>query len=130
MLISSVMTPCPYKISSDKSLEEALKIMDLRNIRHLPVIEGEDVIGVVSKRDIEIGKLISEKGGVPKVKDICVNQPYVVGDDTKVSEVVSEMSAKKIDCALVVDADGNFTGIFTVTDVCKLLAMILEEQEK
>jgi CBS domain-containing protein len=46
------MTPEPVTATPDTSAEEAAKIMLDRNFRHLPVMEGERAVGIVSIRDV------------------------------------------------------------------------------
>jgi CBS domain-containing protein len=46
------MTPDPVTVSQDTTAEEAAQIMLERDFRHLPVVEGERAIGVVSIRDV------------------------------------------------------------------------------
>ena len=51
-VVSAWMTPDPHSASPDTSAEEAAQIMLLRGFRHLPVVEGRAVCGVVSLRDL------------------------------------------------------------------------------
>ncbi len=51
-LVSAWMTPDPHSASPDMSAEEAAQIMLLNGFRHLPVVEGRAVCGVVSLRDL------------------------------------------------------------------------------
>jgi CBS domain-containing protein len=46
------MTPDPVTLSKDDSPEEAAKIMLERKFRHIPVVEDEHTIGIVSIRDV------------------------------------------------------------------------------
>jgi CBS domain-containing protein len=46
------MTPDPITVSQDATAEEAAQIMLEKDFRHLPVVEGERAIGVVSIRDV------------------------------------------------------------------------------
>lgn len=50
--VSSWMTPDPMTVAPNDSSEEALKTMLDHNFRHLPVVEGDEVVGVVSIRDL------------------------------------------------------------------------------
>lgn len=128
MQIADVMTPCPYKIEASKGVDEALKVMDLRSISHLPVVGGDEVIGVVSKKDLEVAKHVCDSTSYcPTVGDICREDPYFVDSTTLLAEVTSAMAAKKTDYALVTDADGNFVGIFTTTDACRVVTLLLNE---
>ena len=51
-LVSAWMTSDPYSASPDTSAEEAAQIMLLHGFRHLPIVEGRAVCGVVSLRDL------------------------------------------------------------------------------
>ena len=51
-LVSAWMTPDPHSASPEMSAEEAAQIMLLNGFRHLPVVEGRAVCGVVSLRDL------------------------------------------------------------------------------
>ena len=50
--IDAVMTSPVFAITPDRSLEDCLAVMTDRHIRHLPVMEGEKVIGVISIGDV------------------------------------------------------------------------------
>jgi CBS domain-containing protein len=51
-LVSAWMTPDPHSASPDTPVEEAAQIMLLHGFRHLPIVEGREVCGVVSLRDL------------------------------------------------------------------------------
>jgi CBS domain-containing protein len=50
--VSAWMTPDPHSASPDTPTEEAAQIMLLHGFRHLPIVEGREVCGVVSLRDL------------------------------------------------------------------------------
>ena len=52
MKVQEFMTAAPLTIDENASLETALATMDEHAIRHLPVVEGEHLIGVLSHRDL------------------------------------------------------------------------------
>lgn len=130
MKIGDVMTHCPYKIPTNKTLDEALNIMSLRNIRHLPVtsVDGEEIIGVISKRDVEVAKFICEGAKYcPTVGEVCIEEPNFFTEETPVSVVAAGMADAKIDYVLVTDQEGNLTGIFTTTDALRVVHLALSE---
>jgi len=53
-LVSEIMTANPRAVSADESIEECLFIMREFGFRHLPIVEGKDVKGLVSLRDVLI----------------------------------------------------------------------------
>jgi CBS domain-containing protein len=56
-LVSAWMSPDPQAASLDMSAEEAAQIMLLNGFRHLPVVDGREVCGVVSIRDLFAAKI-------------------------------------------------------------------------
>jgi len=50
--VTSWMTGDPVTIGPEVTVEDALKIMLSRGFRHLPVVEGGEVVGIVSMRDL------------------------------------------------------------------------------
>ena len=128
MKIQDVMVPCPYQVDSSVTIDEALHTMSLRGVRHLPVVDEGDLVGVITERALRLTQLASAGAGVPPpVGAVCDNAPHMVSGDVLVSEVALDMSERRLDYVLVVDADGNLTGIFTATDACRLVYMLLEE---
>ena len=56
-LVSAWMSPDPHAASLDMPAEEAAQIMLLNGFRHLPVVNGREVCGVVSIRDLFAAKI-------------------------------------------------------------------------
>jgi CBS domain-containing protein len=56
-LVSAWMSPDPQAASLDMPAEEAAQIMLLNGFRHLPVVNGREVCGVVSIRDLFAAKI-------------------------------------------------------------------------
>src|SRR5215831_2329578 len=57
--VSEVMTSSVTSVTPDRTVEECRKIMGEKRIRHLPVVDGEKVIGVLSSKDI-LDEIIAE----------------------------------------------------------------------
>ena len=55
--VAQWMTRNPVTVGPEASVEQALEIMLARNFRHLPVMEGESLVGVVSIRDLSAATL-------------------------------------------------------------------------
>jgi CBS domain-containing protein len=62
-LVSAWMTPDPHSASPDTSAEEAAQIMLLHGFRHLPIVEGRAVCGVVSLRDLFAARIRRPRKG-------------------------------------------------------------------
>lgn len=51
-LLRDVMTPAPLTVTPDVGILDAAQLMGERNLRHLPVVEGGNLVGIVSIRDV------------------------------------------------------------------------------
>jgi len=125
--IKAVMTPFPYSIRIDEGLNAARLMMEERRIRHLPVIEGSTLAGVISDRDIKLA-LTPGIGGPDQerltVGDVCGRAPYIVELSEPLDSVLLRMATDHVDAALVVK-EGRLAGIFTLTDVCRAYGRML-----
>lgn len=126
--VDEYTTPCPLVIEAQDNIEHAMKIMRDNGIRHLPVIQGDHVVGIVSERNLKILELIQEKKEV-RVSQIMQDNPFRVYNTDSLMEVVYSMSEKKIGSAIVLDENSNLDGIFTTTDALNALVEVLREAE-
>ena len=126
MQMLTVMSPCAYRVEAHTSITEAQEIMKSHGIRHLPVIDEDDVIGMLSERDIQRAKALG-KDTYSTAGEVCSPDLHIALTTDSVADVVRDMSVKKSDCVLVSDEDETFVGIFTTTDCCRLLCLALEE---
>jgi len=128
--IESVMTRNPITVSGNTLLNEAQAIMISRNLRHLPVIEDDKVVGVVSDRDILLAQLAHEgldNRNALRVSDISTLSVFAVTPQSPLADVVEEMARQHIGSALVMEGDA-LVGIFTATDACRQLARVLRSK--
>ncbi|NLF25356.1 MAG: CBS domain-containing protein [Deltaproteobacteria bacterium] len=124
--IDAVMTPCPHTINAAVSLNDALQVMSIRKLRHLPVVSDGELVGVLCEREVKALSTISENLRTAlKAGDFCDRNPYIVQADIPLSKVAYDMSLGKQDYALITDGEGHFLGIFTTTDACRAIHMIL-----
>lgn len=126
----SVMTPFPYHIDANAPLAAARALMDEHSIRHLPVFEDGDIVGIVSERDIERahipGHPLREETELV-VGDLCTHRPYFVDVADPLHIVLDAMAEKRLGSVLVLK-EGELAGLFTAVDACHLLSQILLEQ--
>lgn len=52
MKIDDIMSPHPVRIDVGASLDEAMDLMEEHGVRHLPVLDGEHVVGMIGERDL------------------------------------------------------------------------------
>lgn len=122
------MSTNPHSISAEQNLGAAVALMDRYKIRHLPVLNGGRVMGILSDRDIKFALSFSETHpNEMKVSDIAREEVYVVKPDSKLAEVVSYMATRKLGSAVVMDNE-KLVGIFTAVDGLTALADVLDER--
>lgn len=126
--ISKYMTTQPHTINSQLTLAQAEKVMNEYRIRHLPVLEGGKLIGVLSDRDI---KMVSSFKDVDPtrvtVEEACTFDPITVSPNAPLDEVVSLMAEKRIGSVLVVD-NHKLVGIYTWVDALRAFYEILHQR--
>jgi len=125
--IKSVMIAFPYSIDTSSTVENAQDYLLQHNIGHLPVTNGEELLGVISARDISFYLLQEDSRNQRKVSDIPLGNTYIVDLDERLDSVLRNMADKRVDSALIT-RQGKLVGIFTCTDVCKSFARYLDEQ--
>lgn len=121
--IREYMTPSPHTIGADQPLTVASEIMRAHKIRHLPVLRGGALVGILSQRDVAmISGLPSVNPEEVQVEDAMSHSIYAVRPETPLDEVAAEMAAHKYGAALVVDGRARVIGVFTTVDALHALA--------
>lgn len=123
--IQKYMTTSPHSIGSDQTLAKADEMMKAQGIRHLPVLSGGHIVGMLTDRDLH---LIESMEGVDprkvKVDDAMATNVYAIPPETPLDEVVATMGDKKYGSAVVLQ-NGKVVGIFTTVDLCRAFAELL-----
>ncbi len=122
--VERFMTIGPVVISSGRTIADARGVMRARGIRHLPVVDGGKLVGLVSQRDLYL--LETLKGIDPaaeRVGEAMTAEPYAVSPGTPIDEVAQVMAERKLGSAIVVDR-GAVIGVFTTVDALRALATL------
>jgi acetoin utilization protein AcuB len=125
--IGSVMTPFPYVVHVDDSLLVARTLMVEHSIRHLPVKDGNTLVGVLADRDLK--RALDPKLSLPPeeelfVRDVFVQDAYVVDVTEPLDGVLDQLLTRHIGSALVTK-NGRLVGIFTLVDTARLFCQHL-----
>jgi len=124
--ISAYMTPNPVCVQRTATIAQAWRLMTEKKARHLPVIDGERLVGVLSQRDLlKLETVVNVDRMNDPVSDAMSNRPYAVSPQARLDEVVLEMARHKMGCAVVARA-GQVLGVFTTTDALRALAGFIE----
>jgi acetoin utilization protein AcuB len=122
--VEEFTSPVLVTIGPEATIDEALELMQENSIRHLPVVKGENTLGIVSERDLllHMGKNWSE---MVKVGDVMNTSILSVYGNDNLGDVAFQLSSQKVGSALVLDNEGKLYGIFTTTDALNALVEIL-----
>jgi acetoin utilization protein AcuB len=128
--VEEFTTPDPVTAGEDMTIDELRQLMEAHGIRHLPVVRGNSVVGVVSDRDVRLvaGLTVAEKLQV-RASDIMAADPLTVTSTAPLDEVAYAMSEKKVGSAIVNDEQGRFLGIFTSIDALNALIEIVRNRD-
>ena len=123
--IRQVMTPAPHTIGSDQKLSLAHKIMREHGLRHLPVLRGGKLVGVLSERDLFFLETIAGVDvDIDSVSDAMTSDVYTAHPDDQLSDVARRMYIHKYGCTVVIER-GRLLGIFTATDALRHLVDVI-----
>jgi acetoin utilization protein AcuB len=139
MRIGDIMTQNPITVDSETSIVDAKRTMKEHNIRRLPVVKKDKLIGMITERMIleaspspatslsihELHYLISKM----KVGDIMAKNPITISPDTTFEETLLLGQEKRIGAFPVLEK-GKLVGITTESDVVRFITNIWGARER
>jgi acetoin utilization protein AcuB len=122
--VADYMTPGPHTIGREQSLVAAKQMMEKIHVRHLPVLHGGKLVGVLSDRDLTAVETLPGSRQMT-VEDAMVPDVYVTSGDASLATVAGEMARQRIGSAIVLNKDEHVVGVFTAVDALRALAETL-----
>ncbi len=123
MLVRDIMRSPAVVISPDTTLQDAYRTMQERGIRHLPVVDGGRLAGIVTDRDLRLATSALAPSPFPpgsRVAGIMSRPPLTADCLDPIEDAARVMRERKIGCLPVMD-DGNVVGIITGFDLLDAL---------
>ena len=115
-----------WTTSPDASVRDAVRLMDESNVGVLVVSKGDEVVGIVSERDIARKLILKEQSSASTlVQDIMTPDVITITPDQSIDECMALMTSKHIRHLPVLD-DKKLAGLVSIGDVVK--AMIAEKE--
>lgn len=117
-------------VDLDATIDEALEAIRTHGIRHLPVLDGGRLVGVVTDRDLRLA--FDPGSGQPRdgrIADIMTPTPIVAHPEMPVESAAGLMVGHRIGCLPVVE-DGELVGILTDSDLLRALVELLAGRER
>lgn len=126
MYVKSRMTTNPYTIAFDAPITEVIELMREKNLKRVPVVHGDRVVGMLTHGDIqkvsptkattlsiyELNYLLAKT----KVSDAMTKNVITISPDALLEEAAVMMRENKIS-SLAVEKDSKLVGIITESDI-------------
>ncbi|MFO0605143.1 MAG: CBS domain-containing protein [Polyangiales bacterium] len=126
--ISKYMTTTPHTIGVDQTLATAHRLMREHHFRHLPVLQGGRLVGMVTERDLALIETLKDVDPTKvTVEDAMTPAPYTVAPNAVLDEVVATMAEHRYGSAVVVD-NNHVVGVFTTVDAMVAFADLLHSR--
>lgn len=126
MFVKHKMTTNPFTVTADRSIPDALSVMNEHGVRHLPVVDGRRVVGVISRNDIAAASpskatTLSAQEATYLLAKLTVAKvmsrpPVVVSPDALLEEAAVMLRDRKIEMLPVVEGD-ELIGVITESDI-------------
>jgi len=136
MKIRDIMVTELVTLHVDEELSLASDIMNLARIRHLPIVEGDRLVGIISQRDLFKASLASVMGydyaetrdhlKSVSIREAMVENVITVTPDAGIQEAGKIMLEKKIGCLPVVQ-ENRLVGMVTETDILRCFLLHWED---
>ncbi len=124
--VQKFMSTSPHSIGVEQPLTRAHAMMQEHHIRHLPVLHGGKLVGLLTERDVRLVESLKDVDPAKvSVEEAMSSFVYSVSPDAPLDEVVRSMGQHKYGSAVVMQND-RVVGMFTTVDVCKAFAQLLE----
>lgn len=139
MNVSQLMTRDPITLRPDDSVAQALEHMHRYDVRELPVVENDALVGIVTDRDVRMllgrgAREVDEREMSPQSLEAAIATIMTVDVATlhpsvQASEACRTLVANRVGAMPVVDSGGELLGICSVTDLLAEAAALFEREE-
>jgi acetoin utilization protein AcuB len=137
--VSDWMTPDPVTLTEDDQVKTAVRHLLSSGIRHVPILRGDKLVGIVTDRDLRRALPSIEAGASPEryqafmeetaLRDIMSSDPVTCGPDTDLVDAVEILVERKVGAIPVIE-DGKLVAILTQIDVMRAFLDVLENQSR
>lgn len=123
--VGDYMTRSPALIGADQPLTLAHQLMRKKRVRHLPVLSGGRLVGIVSQRDLHLVETLQDvEASEVRVDEAMSSDVYCVAGDAPLRSVAREMAKRKLGSAVIVQGT-KVVGVFTTVDALRALDQAL-----
>lgn len=135
MIVQELMTQNPISAQSTSSVYEVMRTMLDEGIRHMPIVEGRNLIGIISDRDLRgfSLSLLDEPARAQerlkaRITSIMSSDVITVDGETDVGDLIDTLLDNHIGAVPVIDPEeGDLVGIVSYVDVLRALRPLASE---
>ena len=128
MRVSEIMTGAAVIDASDDTLVEAARKMWKQQTGSLLVVDGDDLVGIITERDILKAVAVGTPIDDTRISEVMSKDVITVGPGTSLREAAKVMAERWIRHLPVVD-NGKLVGVLSQRDLAGVLAGALNEPE-
>ena len=137
MRVSKYMTRKLITVGPKMSVKEAFLTMRTHRVRHLPVVEGDSLVGIISDRDLRRPRWAEaiddwtayyQVDDDTAVKDVMTPNPEVIHTYDRILKVVTILRERSYGAMPVLDKGGDLVGILSAQDLLAALEELLIQQ--
>jgi CBS domain-containing protein len=130
------MTKDPLCVTPSENIGEADELMSVNNFRQLPVVEGRELVGILTDRDIRSFLSATtlaapeerEKALRTAVRDVMTTEPLTLSPDDELQEALELLIEQKVGGIPVLDEAEGLVGIVTYVDLLRCFLNRLQEE--
>lgn len=115
--VGDVMTPQPQCVGPDSTVEEAAVLMARLDVGVLPVMRGDDLVGMVTDRDIALRVVGQHRALDTEVGEVLSGDVVSVREIQTVGEAAAIMEKHQVQRLPVVDEESRLVGIVSLGDL-------------
>ena len=129
MKVSEIMTSAAVIDQSDDTLAEAASKMWKQQTGSLLVMDGEDLVGILTERDILKAVAAGARMDEVRISEVMTKDVLTVGPQASLREAAKIMADRWIRHLPVLDDGGKVVGVLSQRDLAGVLAGALNEPE-
>jgi CBS domain-containing protein len=130
--VERIMSAPVVTLDADCTLERARQRLAAHSLRHVPVVEGTAVVGIISARDTALASFLriaaddcgdaSAPSGPTTVREAMTTSPITIHRHETITRAAERMLEHRVSALPVLDQNGQLVGIVTQSDLLRRIA--------
>ena len=117
MIAENLITSAVLPLQTSDTGQESLEVMENFNVRHLPIVNNQQLLGLIGEEDILLHNILEPIGSY----ELSLIKPYVKKND-HIYEIMRLLAEHQLTVIPVIDDDGNYVGMVSLEDVLNYFA--------